>query len=248
MSDKEIDPFSLTKERFLLAHINVRSEKHGKEREPAFDMNFEASLHNSVLTKLHPELRALLYFADATKDFVDSEHMPHLRFPLISAVPYGLEVPRTMLTIHAGDEGDDLVLIDGKTKKFVIQPIDGGSVKIKFQVQFSKPDEKQVPKLMNLLQKDVTISLASQAAEEVLDNFEQAELLSQEPMSEARQAAEDLFSKPTGGAPLELEGDTAGQTENEAVAEVAAESSEAASNVAELPTTGRRRKVVNGAE
>lgn len=241
MSEKEIDPFSLTKERFLLAHINVRSEKHGKEREPAFDLNFEASLHNSVLTKIHPELRALLYFADATKDFVDAEHMPHLRFPLLTTIPYGLEIPRTMLTLHAGDEGDDLVLIDGKTKKFTITPIDGGSVKIKFQCQFSKPDEKQVPKLMKLLQKDVTISLASKEPEAQPDNFEQVDLLSSGSgeISEARQKAEDLFSKPAAEVPLETE---AVNTAPEAPAE------DAGSNVTELPTSGRRRKAVAGAE
>lgn len=49
--------FYLTKERALLAHLNTRTELHGDEEQPACDLKLELSLHNSVLNKLHAELR-----------------------------------------------------------------------------------------------------------------------------------------------------------------------------------------------
>lgn len=233
------EPFALHKEKFLFSNLNVRTEKHGDERKPAIDLNFEASMHNSVLDKLHPELRDALYRPDDTSDMVDSQHKPHLRFKTLGTIPWEFEMPRVKLRLHdVDDNSNDLVMIDGRAKKFKITCIDGGSVKIAFQCQFSKPEDEDVAKLMRVLQQHVPISLVSEAAEEKGDNFDEVEKLGSKPdqMSEARKNAESLFEKdPTLPLALELSPETV----------VGLPVAEAESNVKPIKPRGKR--TANGA-
>lgn len=192
-----IETFQLVKERCLLSNLNVRTEMHGDEREPAVDLNFEFSGANNLLLKLHPGLRDAFYRADETKDLIDSTHMPHLRFPMLGALSWNLEIPRTKLRIHdADDAADDVVLGGGKTNKFKLTMLEGGTVKWQFRCQFSKPDEDSIAKLMRVLNQAIPVSLECADEEEDLDNFEQAEQITKAPHSAARVEAESLFSAP----------------------------------------------------
>ena len=198
--------FTLVKERCMLVNLNMRTEQHGEDRVPAVDIAFEFDSANNVLAKLHPDLRATFYCADDNNDLVTSDHMPHLRFPLMGAVPYEIEIPRTLLRVHDVDgEQHDVVLAGGRTNKFKLLMKQGGTVVWKFRVQFSKPDEDMVARLMRVLNQKVPVSLESIDEEDEPDNFEQVENLSASgaPPSAARQAAEDLFK----GGPETL-GDT----------------------------------------
>src|SRR3954463_437021 len=135
-----IETFQLVKERCLFAHLNVRTEQHGDEREPACDLKFEFSGANNLLLKLHPDLRDSLYRDDDNKD-IDGDHKPHLKFPLLGTLPWDLEIPRTLLRIHdVDDPANDVVLGGGKTNNFKLTPMEGGTVKWSFRCQFSKPD------------------------------------------------------------------------------------------------------------
>lgn len=190
----EFEPFSLTKERFVLSSINTRGEKHGDERVPALDLKFSATLSNSVLLKLHPDLRDALYVRDRQHD-IEADYGRKLKFPLIGTIPYDLEIPRVKLRVHDCDSAEnDVVLIDAKANKFRLTPMEGGSVGIAFRVQVSDYDTDVLAALARVLQQAVPISLACEAEEEQGDNFEQAEQLAKEPMSAARLAAEDMFA------------------------------------------------------
>lgn len=194
-----IEIFQLVKERCMFVHLNVRTELHGDERETAIDLQFEFSGANNLLLKLHPDLRSSFYRPDDTKDLATPDHMPHLRYPLMGDVAWDLEIPRTRLRIHDVDSPEnDVVLGGGKTNKFKLTMLDGGTVKWKFRCQFSKPDEEIVAKLMRVLNQAVPISLECAAEEEKkADNFEQADMLGKGTMSPERQEAENLFAKPT---------------------------------------------------
>lgn len=188
------EPFSLTKERFVLASMNTRGEKHGDERVPALDLKFTATLSNSVLLKLHPDLRDALYVRDRQSD-IEADYGRKLKFPLIGTIPYDLEIPRVKLRVHDCDSDEnDVVLIDAKANKFRITPMEGGSVAVAFRVQVSDYDTDVLAALARVLQQVVPISLACEAEEEQGDHFEQVEQLSKEPMSAARLAAEDIFA------------------------------------------------------
>lgn len=89
----------------------------------------------------------------------------------------------------------------------------------KFRVQFSKPDEDQVARLMRVLNQKVPVTLECVDEEEKGDNFDQVEqlpLTGTEP-SAARLEAESLFSAP----PTDMELDNTAATEK-AVASVVA--------------------------
>lgn len=197
MSDKH-EPFSLTKERLLLDNLNLRTEKHGEDRVPALDIAFSFDSANNLLAKLHPELRSTFYHAADTRDLVSSDHMPHLRFPFMGAVPWELDMPRTLLRVHDID-GNDVVLAGGRTNKFRLEMKEGGTVHWKFRVQFSEPDEDKVACLMRVMNQKIPVSLECADEEDDGDNFEQAEKLSssgKEP-SAARIEAENLFAAPS---------------------------------------------------
>ncbi len=189
-----LETFTLVRERCLLVNINLRAEMNGKESKPAVDLAFEFSGANNLLLKLNPALRAALYRADDTVDFITADHMPHLNFPLMGPIPWELEIPRTRLQIHDIDnEKHDVVLLGGKTNKFKLTPLQGGTVKFQFRCQFSKPDEDSIAKLMRVMNQKIPVSLDCTDEEAKPDNFAQADLITKAPHSAAREKAEDLF-------------------------------------------------------
>lgn len=201
------EAFQLVKERVLFAHMNLRSEKHGDESEPALDCKFELTTSNSVLKKLDAGLLPALYERDKQGD-IEHDFLRKLRFPLLGVLPWDLELSRARLTVHDVDfEDDDITLSDGKVNKFRIEALDGGTVKLVFRCQFSAPDEDAVAAMMRVLQQDVPISLEMLAPEKQPDNFQQAELSGLEPPSAAREEAEKHFRNPAGAqSPEELVG------------------------------------------
>lgn len=216
-----IETFTLNKERCLLANINLRGEKHGKESKPAVDLSFEFSSANNLLLKLHPQLRNAFYRADGTMDMLDSDHMPHLRYPLLGPQSWELEIPRTMLRIHDVDnQKHDVVLSGGKTNKFQLTMMNGGTVKWKFRVQFSQPDEDSIAKLMRVMNQTVPVTLECADEETETDNFEKVEQLSITGTgpSAARLEAESLFDKPP--TTLALGADTPASTTDDSTVKV----------------------------
>ncbi len=190
-----IPTFELVNEKCMLAHVNVRTEMHGDERHRAYDLKFTKDFPNAVLKRLHPDLLDTFYTASNQKD-IEADYKPNLKFGLMGAVAWDLEIPRTKLTIHDPD-GQDLVLGDGKTNKFKFEMLDGGTVKMSFRCQFAELEEDDIAKMLRALNETVPISLACAALEEEPDNFQQAELAGMTPPSEARLKAEAEFS---GGA------------------------------------------------
>lgn len=197
-----IETFTLNRDRCKLAHMNIRTEKHGDEDVPALDLAFEMDTANNLLSKLDPNLRAALYRKDENRDLIESDHMPALRFPLLGpAFAWALEIPRVTLCLHADD--GDIIMKSGKANKFKIELLEGGTVNWKFRVQFSEPDEDAIASLSRLLQHQVPVSLISVAEEETPDLFQQVEQRTQEPKSEARIAAEKVFDDGGLGLPPE---------------------------------------------
>lgn len=199
-----MEPFALTKERALLAHLNTRTELHGEEDVPACDLKLELSLHNSVLNKLHPELREVFYTADKQLD-IQADHLVNLRFPQMSAFKWELDIPRAVLTLH-DDDGDDFI-VQGKANKFALELLEGGTTKLQIRFQMGEIEPSDAAHLFSLLRQTVSISLSTAAEEEKLDYAAQADLLSQGPMSDARTEAEKAFKNPIGAqSPEELLG------------------------------------------
>src|SRR5215203_1272227 len=150
-----IETFELVKEKCTLSHVNVRTKMHGEDRVRAYDLKFQKDFGNAVLKKFHPDLLDTFYSAAKQSD-IDANYKPDLKFGRMGAVAWDLEIPRTMLTIHDID-GNDLVLVDGKTNKFKFEMLDGGTVKMSFRCQFSELDEDDAAKILRALNETVPI-------------------------------------------------------------------------------------------
>lgn len=191
-----IDIFQLVKERCRLAHINIRAERHGEEEVPAIDLKFEFSTANNLLSKLHADLREAFYKADESGDLAGGDNIRTLRFPLMkNTISWDLEIPRTLLRLHGDTPESDIVLGGGKTNNFKLEMLEGGTVNWSYRVQVSQPDEEAIAALSQVLHQVVPVSLEC-AEEDQKDLFKEAEQQTQQPMSAARQAAEQAFGKP----------------------------------------------------
>lgn len=197
--------FELVKERATLAHLNTRTELHGDEEVPACDLKLELSLHNSVLNKLHPELREVFYTANKQMD-IEQDHLVNLRFPQMSAFNWATEIPRAVLTIH--DELDGDFIVQGKANKFKLELLEGGTTKLQIRFQMGEIDPQDAATLFGMLRQTVSISLAPAAEEEKGDNFQQVMDLGSAPeqQSDARKEAEKMFNPVGAQSPEELLG------------------------------------------
>jgi hypothetical protein len=190
-----IEIFGLVKDK-MEVYVNLRIEKHGDNNENGYDVKCKGRFSNSILLKFDAGLRDALYMDDEQRDVEDFKKK--LRFPRIAKpIAWELEVPRTILRLHDADNpAEDLILSDAKTDSFVFEPMEGGTVELSFRVKLKDTSEEQVLKLLRANGQTIPISLECAALEEKADNFEQAELLTQEPMSDARANAESMFDKP----------------------------------------------------
>ena len=184
-------------EKFTIAHINSRVEKHEDEDVTAFDIKLTSDMPNAVLSKFHPDLKQALYKGDATVDMHNPDFMPHLRIPLLTTFAYNLEIPRVTLLIHDIDDiSNDIRLYDGKSKKFKFELLDGGTVKLSFTTSFSDVDEDRIAKLFRVLGQRMPVTMRCMEEEEQPDNFQKVENLSHSGAhSDARKEAENLFEK-----------------------------------------------------
>lgn len=107
---------------------------------------------------------------------------------------------RMVLELHdEDDERNNLVLTGREVDKFHFQLLPGGTVKLGLRVKLGvMDDEDDLLKLLRAANQQMLVSLHQKAIEEAGDNFEQAEQLAKEPLSEARQKADAAFFNPVG--------------------------------------------------
>lgn len=188
-----IEAFTLVKEK-MEVFVQLRTEKHGEDNANAYDLRLSGDFSNSVLLKLHPDLRDHFY-KDSEQREID-EFKRVLRFPRIAKpLVWDLEIPRILSHLHdVDDEANDLVLSGGVADTFKIEMKEGGTVHLSFRIKLAAVDEDQIVKLHRANGQKLRVSVECAEAEEQPDNYEQADLLSREPMSDARAKAESAFS------------------------------------------------------
>lgn len=196
MSQQE--PFYLIRERMDIK-VKMRTEKHGDEDVSAYDVMLAGAFANAILLKLDPELRPALY-AMEQGDLIDTTAFHTLKFDLLGPLTWGLEMGRMVLELHdEDDERNNLVLTGREVDKFHFQLLPGGTVKLGLRVKLGvMDDEDDLLKLLRAANQQMLVSLHQEAIEEAGDNFEQAEQLAKEPLSEARMKADAAFFNPVG--------------------------------------------------
>lgn len=192
------EPFYLIRERMDIK-VKMRTEKHGNEDVSAYDVILAGAFANAVLEKLDPALRPALYTME-NGDLIDTSSFHTLRFPSLGPLNWSLDMGRMTLELHdEDDERNNLVLINRDADKFNFELLPGGTVKLGLRVKVGVvDDEEDLLKLLRAANQQMLVSLHQATIEEAADNFEKADLITQEPKSDARLKADAAFFNPAG--------------------------------------------------
>lgn len=150
-----------------LRHLNLRDEKFGAESVTALDADFSVILGNASLAMFDAGLLDMLYEpVDESQDSIPGEAQPRteLRCAGTLKTPHALVSKlegRTVL-IERGEigEADCVELTSARVHKISADPMVGGSVEYRFQVQKSKAAPGAVGALSGWLGKPVRVSFA----------------------------------------------------------------------------------------
>ena len=156
-----------TNQQMKLAHVNVRSELHGEEREAASDIKFEANLPNDILSELHPSLKSALYHYDTGRQDIadqgkkpEAGFLPHLKFDKLAGdLKWNDEMTGATIAILVPGSKKAIQIEDGKVNNVKLTPKEGGTVAFSFRFQ-CHPDEKIFGALATLVQSDVNVTLS----------------------------------------------------------------------------------------
>lgn len=145
-----------------IAHVKHRLEKHGDQDVPAIDMKLVYRAKNDVLAMFSSTLKSsLYYFDDSVQGQVldDPAYLPNVKNPKIEPLKWKEKQEHMIFRIHHGvTDTEAMVFADAKASKFVIHPMEGGTVTIEFLVQALLGDNS-MDKLIHLEKTEVYCSL-----------------------------------------------------------------------------------------
>lgn len=155
---------TLTHQLIKIAHMNIRTEKHGEEDVTAVDLKLLVDLPNDYLEDLAPGLLEALYHRDASRpDLLERLSMP--RFPNLGAIPWNASVEDWELTIELYDGLSDYILsVD--LDKLSFECKQGGTVVFRMRAKLY-PSQKDIAAITTWLGKDAKMDLRISSVQEV---------------------------------------------------------------------------------
>ena len=161
--------FELKHHPVRIAHINVRTEKHGEEDVKALDVKITFEVTSTRLDELAEGLRNSLYEPTNDPDLVpDDSHPTEPRFTQMGAVPWGKKLENVGFHLHLGNGcgKGDVQFPDAKFSEFFFRSKAEGIVTCKARLQLL-PSSDQAGKIIDMLKREVPASLdVSQATGE----------------------------------------------------------------------------------
>lgn len=161
---------TLIKQRAKLAHVNPRAEKNGEDNVLAADIKIELNAPNSVLDAFDKSLRKLLFRKAQTGEqsslpLEDNDGLTGLRFPQLAPLRWDEDFPGYAMRLETGLglPQTGITIDDVELKKFSIEPVEGGSVKLTFNLA-CHPDAETIGALCDLMQDVVELTLRPPAA------------------------------------------------------------------------------------
>lgn len=160
-------PFELTDQPVILNSVTPRTEVHGEDRVFAISLGFKLSGPNTLLDRLSPKLRPMLYRAEEGQEDLPGIEatMPHLRMTGIEQMSFAGQLIGWTLTVDYGI-GEPMKIGDAKVDKFRVVPHHDGIVDILFRVGSSDIDATEAGQLCSQLSQEITISLAAPVRQE----------------------------------------------------------------------------------
>lgn len=161
-----------------LKTFTPRTERHGDDEVSAASLGLKIVGANTLLDLLQPGLRDMLYKSAEGQDQLPGmpEVTPLLRAKGVESVKLSACLEGWVLKIdHGMDDGDPFVIGGSKCDKFVVTPIEGGSVELDFRIGSSDIDETEAGWLYGHQKQDITITLhAPEAPAPVIDGSTEA--------------------------------------------------------------------------
>lgn len=131
-----------------LVTVTNRIEKHGQDDKPAVTLTLELKTENTVLDSLDPALRQTLFLPKGGDAQEPLEGVPEVRPVLACNSIKSVTLPNkhdgwTLEIDHSGNEHDAFKFGGCKLGKFSCEPIQGGSVALRFSVGTSDLDQEK---------------------------------------------------------------------------------------------------------
>jgi hypothetical protein len=149
-----------------LAKINSctnRSEKHGKDREPAISIGMTIVRGGEVLDHFDVALRTMLYRRPQPKPGevpMYDQNLSELRFPFMRTLCWDKSYPGYLLRFHIGATGkEDVLLSDCEVKEIRFITQEGGSVQVSFKVNAHPISDEDHGKIARRVQQEIGITL-----------------------------------------------------------------------------------------
>lgn len=170
--------------RIHVTKATPRKECHGEDLVQAISLRLSWTTTNDSLEKLHPNLKAMLFWKTPSEEAQERlegvpEITPNLRVPTV-ATPLAIsaEYAGYQLTIdHGIDESSALQLYQCEMDKFKVDPKEGGSVTISWSLSSNKSVTPElVGALCGLEGEEVTVELVAPEVtqDDVIDGTQDA--------------------------------------------------------------------------
>ena len=172
--------FDLKRQTGKVAHLNVREEKHGEESVVAVDVKVAVDVGNDFLDGLALGLRRSLYAADPEQLQGVEQPLSILRYPQLEPLDWNTPMKGCGFTLHGAKKADDLVFLADVTKSLRLQPKEGGTVAVTFQMQV-RPSASEMGALSALLGRATKVTVKAGAAPETLELDAEDEKVPAEP-------------------------------------------------------------------
>lgn len=163
------------KDHQVLIRYTARKETHGDLLKLAGTLTCETNLPNSALNSFDPALRALLYrkaevgeSAQGELSIDDSDGLTKLRLPHVKPTVWEEEWPGYSVSFESKIKAKDPIkLAKLSLSKLVFEPLDGGSLRMRFTLTIPAPIEWMVSgKLDYLIGETVDMTLTPPGDEE----------------------------------------------------------------------------------
>lgn len=155
--------FELTDTPAILTSVTPRTEVHGDDKVFAISLGLKITGPNTLLDKLSPDLRHMLYKAkpDDTPELEGvEESTPLLRCRGIDAVTVkGALEGWTLAVDHGIDESAPIAIGGCKVDRFKVSPSDGGSMDLMFRIGSNDIDATEAGLLCSHLSQEIKITL-----------------------------------------------------------------------------------------
>lgn len=160
--------FTLTSQQCKIAHINIRTEKHGEEDVTAVDIKVQSDLSNDFLSYLSPTLKGSLYgppdgSVQGSLVHDNPGYMPRLLYPEIHQIKWQGSMKRAQVCLHGATKKSNLVL-EADVDKLSFEAKEGGTLAVTFRISLI-PEGAVLGKIAGMLGVELKVSVAPDGEE-----------------------------------------------------------------------------------